>query len=180
VPINFEEDGDTLFSPRQVLKEGVAHCFEGALFAAAVLMYHGGKPILLDLKTVGSDDGHVVALFRARGLWGAISKTNHAVLRFRDPVYKSPRELAMSYFHEYFLNNGKKTLRSYATLNLQKVKRNWVTDEEDVWYVDRALDRARHEVIVRDKDAKRLRSADKIERDVGKFVVWRRKGRARK
>src|SRR3989344_3897348 len=72
------------------------------------------KPLIMDLKSGRGDDDHVVALYRSRGYWGAISKTNHAVLRYREPVYKTLRELALSYFHEYFLNNGRKTLRSFS------------------------------------------------------------------
>ncbi|MDP2593496.1 MAG: hypothetical protein Q8P52_02510, partial [bacterium] len=87
LPINFEADKDTLFSPRGVLKEKKAHCFEGALFAAAALWVNGEKPLIMDLETVEGDDNHVVALFRQGGYWGAISKTNHAVLRYREPVY---------------------------------------------------------------------------------------------
>jgi hypothetical protein len=87
---------------------------EGALLAAAILEFHGHKPLLLDLRSTNDDLDHVVALFKQFGCWGAISKTNHVVLRYREPVYKTLRELAMSYFHEYFLDNGKKTLREYS------------------------------------------------------------------
>src|SRR5690606_22648808 len=110
--INIEEDGDTSYSPRTVLKKRKAHCVEGAVLAAAILRFHGQKPLILDLETSNDDFDHVIALFNKNGYWGAISKTNHAVLRYREPVYKTIRELVMSYFHEYFLNkNGKKTLR---------------------------------------------------------------------
>ncbi|MDP3731184.1 MAG: hypothetical protein Q8R34_01670, partial [bacterium] len=98
IPANFEKRGETLMSPRRVLRENKAHCLEGAFLVAAVLWFHGEKPLLLDLKTTDCDFDHVVALFRKGGCWGAISKTNHAVLRYREPVYASPRELAMSYF----------------------------------------------------------------------------------
>lgn len=172
LPINFETTGDTLHSPRMVLQKKKAQCIEGALFASAVLWYHGNKPIILDLVTARHDDSHVVALYQKNGLWGAISKTNHAVLRFRDAVYKSPRELAMSYFHEYFLDNGKKTLRSYAVYDLRKIKRNWITDEKDLWYIDTALNKTKHIEIISDKNAKNLRKADSIERKAGKLIVW--------
>jgi len=102
-------------SPRMVLRTGKAHCMEGALLAAAILEFHGYKPLLLDLRSADDDLDHVVALFKQFGSWGAISKTNHAVLRYREPVYKTVRELALSYFHEYFLDSGKKTLREYST-----------------------------------------------------------------
>ena len=98
----------------EVLRAGKAHCMEGALLAAAILEFHGHKPLLLDLRSTSEDLDHVVALFKQNGYWGAISKTNHVVLRYREPIYGSVRELAMSYFHEYFLDNGKKTLREYS------------------------------------------------------------------
>ena len=95
-----------------------ADCLEGAIFAAAVLEFHGGKPLLLDLRTTKKpyDYDHVIAIFQMDGCFGAISKTNHSVLRYREPVYKTVRELVMSYFHEYFLKNGKKTLREYSKI----------------------------------------------------------------
>src|SRR3989344_8386310 len=89
LPINFETAGETYMSPRRVIRNQTAHCFEGALLAAAAFSYHGQKPLLLDLVTIDRDEDHVVALFRENGLWGAISKTNHPILRYRDPVYKS-------------------------------------------------------------------------------------------
>ncbi|HET8948175.1 MAG TPA: hypothetical protein VFQ07_14450, partial [Candidatus Polarisedimenticolia bacterium] len=102
IPTNFETHGQTCRSPRGVVRAGVAHCLEAALLAAAAFWFHGRPPLLLDLKARRDDFDHVVAPFLERGRWGAISKTNHAVLRWRDPVYASVRELAMSYFHEYF------------------------------------------------------------------------------
>jgi hypothetical protein len=102
---NFEDDGETCMSPRQVLLKGKAHCMEDAMFAAAALEFHGHKPLILDLRATERpyDSDHVVAVFKKFGCFGAISKTNHAVLRYREPIYKSIRELALSYFHEYFL-----------------------------------------------------------------------------
>ena len=117
---NPARDGVECRSPREVLKFGKAHCMEGALLAAAILEFHGQKPQLLDLRSTAEDLDHVVALFKKDEYWGAISKTNHVVLRYREPIYKSVRELAMSYFHEYFLDNGKKTLREYSVpINLK-------------------------------------------------------------
>ena len=99
---NFEEEGDTLKSPIMTLREGKAHCMEGALLGAYILSIHGCKPLILHLKTTKGDFDHVIALFQESGYWGALSKTNHAVLRYREPVYRNVRELVMSYFHEYF------------------------------------------------------------------------------
>lgn len=173
IPMNFERGGDTIFSPRQVLRKKRAHCFEGALFAAAAFLFHGERPRLLDLKVTRPDDHHVVCLFKKYGKWGAISKTNHAVLRYRDPVYKNPRELAMSYFHEYFLENGKKTLRSYAVFDIRRIKRNWVISEEDLWFLDRALNAARHIPILSQKEIKTLRRASRTERRALALTEWK-------
>ena len=114
LPFNYERRGTTCYSPRLVLKNKTAHCMEGAMFAAAVLEFHGARPLVMDLRSEAHDFDHVVALFKQFGKWGAISKTNHAVLRYREPVYNSIRELAMSYFHEYFDSRGRKTLREYS------------------------------------------------------------------
>ena len=101
-------------SPRRALRERAAHCMEGAMLAALALRLSGRPPLMLDLKSFHDDD-HVVAVFREGRHWGAISKTNHGVLRYREPIYKSIRELAMSYFHEYFLNDGRKTFAPFQT-----------------------------------------------------------------
>ncbi|MDR3572186.1 MAG: hypothetical protein P4L81_08470 [Candidatus Pacebacteria bacterium] len=176
LPINFETSCDTYMSPRRVLRSEIAHCFEGALFAAAALAYHGQKPLLLDLKTTPIDEDHVVALFKLNGRWGAISKTNHAVLRYRDPIYKDVRELAMSYFHEYFLPSGKKTLYSYsAPFDVSKfAPERWLTAEEDLqWLVD-ALDQSRHFPIASKKQLRALRNATKFEIETTAPVQWRK------
>lgn len=166
LPINFEKSGDTHYSPRQVLREKKAHCIEGAVFAAAALMYHGEKPLLLDLKTRFFDDEHVVALFRRNGYWGAISKTNHAVVRYRDPIYKTVRELALSYFHEYFRDrDGVKTLVSYSKpFNLRTLGTGWITSEKDLWELDDILNDLPHYPLVPKKNDKMLRKATRFER----------------
>ena len=115
--INFESSGETYMSPRRVLRAKTAHCFEGALLAATALSYHGQRPLLLDFRTIPADEDHVVALFQQNGYWGAISKTNHAILRYREPVYKSVRVLAMSFFHEYLMRDGRKSLRASPQRN---------------------------------------------------------------
>jgi len=175
LPFNFEKSGETLMSPQRVLKEKRAHCLEGALLAAAALWLQGEKPLLLDLKTHKKDQEHVVALFRRNGYWGAISKTNHAVLRYRDPIYESVRELALSYFHEYFLNsNGQKTLESYSTpFDLSTLGDAWVTDEEDLWHISKRLDRVRHFPVVPKKNQRQIRKATKVEREAGTITEWK-------
>ena len=114
---NFEKHGETCYSPRMVIKNKTAHCMEGAMLAAAVLEFHGARPWVVDLRSVKpEDDDHVIAVFKQFDCFGAISKTNHGVLRYREPVYRTLRELVMSYFNEYFLNTGQKTLREYSNL----------------------------------------------------------------
>ena len=88
VPANFTVDADTMMSPRRVLRENRAHCMEGALLAACVFALQGRRPLLLDLVSAKGDDDHVIALFQEHGRWGAVTKTNHAVLRYREPVYR--------------------------------------------------------------------------------------------
>jgi len=176
IPINFEKNGETCRSPLMVLKNNEAHCLEGALLAAAIFLYHGKKPLLLDLVTTPKDDYHTVALFKEGNYWGAISKTNHAFLRYRDPVFKSVRELAMSYFNEYFLDNGKKTLRSYSgVFNLEKFNDSWLVSKNDLWDIAEALDNSRHYKILIPAQIRRLRLADPIEIKANKLVQWKKK-----
>src|SRR4029078_4848021 len=110
---NFGLQGDSHMSPRGVLRHRMAHCTEGAMFAAACLLFHGRDAWLMDLRAIPADQDHVVCLFKKRGQWAALSKSNIVVWRWRAPIYASPRELAMSYAHEYFVPNGKKSLLSF-------------------------------------------------------------------
>lgn len=181
LPQNHEPNGDTCFSPRLVLRQGRAHCMEGAMLAAAALRLHGHRPLVLDLTATQDDQDHVVALFRQHGCWGAVSKTNHAVLRYREPIYRTVRELALSYFHEYFLqSNGKKTLRSYAgPIDLSRFdRRGWMTSLEPVWYVPEYLCCVPHRSVLSRGQAASLRRADAIERRVGDIVEWKKGKRA--
>lgn len=175
IPKNFERGGDTCMSPRMVLAERRAHCIEGAMLAAAALRLQGRPPLLLDLEAAAPDFDHVIALFRERGRWGAISKTNYAVLRWREPVYRSVRELAMSYFHEYLTDDGKKTLRAFSRpVDLSRFDRlGWMTSEEDVWYVAEFLCDVPHEKILARGQAATLRRADQVEVRAGQIVEWR-------
>jgi hypothetical protein len=173
LPINFEQYGSTCHSPRQVLQNQQAHCLEGALLAAAILQFHGYKPLLLDLRPFEPDEAHVVALFQVDHAFGAISKTNHAVLRFREPVYRNVRELVMSYFHEYFLDNGRKLLHDYAVLDLSRFNNlSWQTATEDLWYIDQYLNKTKHYKLLTAKQEQALRLADPIEIAAGKIVEW--------
>lgn len=175
LPINWEKKGDTYMSPRRVLSEKKAHCLEGALFAAAALWVHGEDPLVVDLKAVGDID-HVIAVYKRNGYWGAISKTNHSTLRFRDPVHKTIRELALSYFHEYFNDTtGKKALRSFSNpVDLRKIGTQWITRDDDLHDVALLIDSARHISIFPKKNLKFIRKADGMERKAGKLIEWKK------
>jgi len=177
IPINFEEDEkDTCISPRMVLREWKAHCIEGALLAAVALRLQGKKPLVVDLEATKKDFDHVVCVFKKNGRWGAVSKTNHAVLRYREPIYKTIRELVMSFFHEYFDDSGRKTLRSYSMpVNLSRFDRlNWVTSEKDVWEIPDYLAKVKHFPILTRSQIAGLRLADKPEIEAGKIVEWKK------
>lgn len=176
IPINFEKGRETCLSPRMVLARRRAHCMEGAMLAAAALRLQGHRPLVVDLKAADEDDDHVIAVFRQHGAWGAITKTNHAVLRYREPIYASIRELALSFFHEYFLKNGKKTLRSYSQpVDLSRFdRRGWMTSEKDVWYIPEYLDGVPHAPILSRAQLRTLRRADPIEIRAGEITAWKR------
>jgi hypothetical protein len=165
LPVNFEMSGETYMSPRRVISSNTAHCFEGAIFAASALAYHGQPPLLLDFQTLPNDVDHVVAPFKQNGYWGAISKTNHAIVRWRDPVYKTIRELAMSYFHEYLLWNGTKSLVAYsAPFDLSKYPpEKWLTTGDDLDEIAEALDDSRHFPAVPKKNRRLLRRGSQVE-----------------
>jgi hypothetical protein len=173
--INFEEKGETVYSPRMVLKCKKAHCMEGAMFAAAALEFYGHKPWVMDLRSVDGDYDHVVCVFKKFGCYGAISKTNHAVLRYREPVYKTLRELALSYFHEYFTDEGKKTLREYSDLCDLRVfdDLEWRTTPKNLFKIPKDLDKIKHFDILNKAQIRNLRTADKIEIKAGKLVEYK-------
>jgi hypothetical protein len=137
---NKEPGGATCRSPRRVLRDRTAHCMEGALFGAAALRQLGHPPLLLDLEAVRDDD-HVLAIFRVRGHWGAVAKSNYSGLRYREPVYRTLRELVMSYLEHYYNLKREKTLRGYSRpVNLTRFDSiGWMTAEEDVWAVPEYL-----------------------------------------
>lgn len=176
---NFEKEKgkkvETLKSPLFTMRARNAHCFEGALLGAYILSTHDFTPYLMHLKATKEDFDHVVAPFKLGQFWGALSKTNHAVLRYREPVYKTIRELAVSYFHEYFLNNGSKTLRQYsALLNLNTFEKNWEVFSGDLWRIDKKLDKIKHYDIIPKSNIKNLRRAEKIEIEAGKIVEYKK------
>ena len=150
--------GKTAWSPRLVLENRQAHCLEGALFAAAALRANGFPALLWDLESVRDDD-HVLAVFQVNKHWGAIGKSNFAGLRYREPVYRSLRELAMSYFDSYFNLAGERTLRAFATkpVDLKRFdSREWMTTTEDLWYIAEYLCEIPHTKVLTPAMEKRL------------------------
>ncbi len=169
---NAELEGDTCLSVSEVLRRQHAHCIEGAFVAAGALLLNGQAPLLMDMKAEGDDD-HVVALFRHRGCWGAISKSNHIWLRWRDPIYKSLRELTMSYFHEYVVQS-RKTLRSYsAAFDMRRLDPAlWLNNRGSCWEAAFALDGSRHYPLITEAQARRLRPREKMEVHAGKLLEY--------
>lgn len=150
-------------SPRWVIRKRSAHCFEGALFAAAALQFIGYQPLIIDMKSFNDDD-HVIAVFKVNEHWGAVAKSNFTSLRYREPVYRSLRELVMSYFDFYFNLNGDKSLRSYSLpLDLTIYDaRKWTTTDEDLEFIGDKLETIRHYPVINDKMIKNLNRASDI------------------
>jgi hypothetical protein len=143
--LRYDVRGAGCRSPRRVLRERTVQCMDGALFAAAALRVQGHAPLIVDLEAV-QDDDHVLAVFRERGHWGAIARSNYSGLRFREPVYQTLRELVMSYFESYFNLRREKTLRRYSRpVDLSRFDgRGWMTAQEDLWYVAEHLLTVKH------------------------------------
>ncbi len=171
--INHETGGETILAVRGVLRERHAHCIEGAMLAACALWIHGEPPLVMYLHAV-YDWAHVVTLFRRNGCWGAISKTNGPVLRWRDPIYRSLRELAMTYFHEYANRRGQKTLRAYSgALDLRRYDPSiWVGNGGDCWHMQHSLEAARHYPLITPAQERTVRYRDALERRAGKVVQY--------
>jgi hypothetical protein len=172
IPFNFEEQGETCMSARRVMENRKAHCLEGAFLACAAFLLQGRKPLILNLKVDRRDDDHVVALFKENGYWGAVSKTNHAVLRFRDPVYKNIRELAMSYFHEYFLvKGGEKTMKGFAgPINLRRYGTSWVASNEELWNAAEKIYDLPYEAAIPEGNEKYVREATRLEQKAAQLT----------
>lgn len=175
IPQNFEVGGQTCLSVREVLRQQRAMCIEGAMVAACALWVNGEPPLLFDLKAKGDYD-HVVAVYRRGRCWGAISKTNSIVLRWRDPVYRSLRELAMSYYHEYANRRHQKTLRSYSVpYDLRRMRPDeWVTNQKHCWDVGWALEAVRHFPVVTDRQLRQVRLRDTLERNSMDMIMYPR------
>lgn len=174
IPFNFEKDGETCMSPLRVVEQQKAHCIEGAMLAAYALLLQGKRPLLLNLKVKDSDVDHVVTLYKVHGLWGAISKTNHAVLRHRDPVYKTIRELAMSYFNEYFLlTTGEKTLLGYSRpISMRRFGKTWVRRKDNMWDIAEYIFDAPYTKIIPKATIPHLSPASSIEIQAATTPEW--------
>jgi len=176
IPCNHEIGGETVLSVREVLRQRRAHCIEGAMVAAAALWVNGDRPLLMHLDCDISDYPHVIAVFKRGGHWGAISKTNGAPLRYRDPIYRNLRELVLSYFHEYSNKRGHKTLRSYSTpFDMSRLPpEEWVTSEKSCWKTHDRLTERRHFALISKRQERLLAKRDKFERQASKVVEYPR------
>lgn len=165
----------TAWSPRRVLREGTSHCLEGAVFAAAALRVLGFPPLLLDLEAV-QDTDHVIAVYRIEGRWGAIAKSNFSGLRYREPVYRSIRELVMSYFEGYVNFRGERTLRAHSRpVNLASFDaRGWMTSDRDVWWIAEYLVGVPHVRLLTPAMERRLVRVDR--RALAAALVGHRRG----
>jgi len=167
---------ETCWSPRRVLRERTGHCLEGAIFAAAALRVLGYPPLLVDLESVPDDTDHVIAVFSERGRWGALAKSNYSGLRYREPVYLTLRELAMSYFEGYVDLRGRRTLRTFSRpVNLARFDRThpgWMVSERGVWWIPEYLVDIPHTRLLTRAMSRALTRADR--RSLEAAIVGRR------
>ncbi len=160
--------------PRRVLQDRKAHCYDGALFAAAALRRLGYPPLILDMHSVRDDD-HVLALYKRDGLWGAVAKSNFVGLRYREPIHRTLRELVMSYFEVFFNVHREKTLRSYTLpLNMRTFDRlDWMVRDEPMDAVAQRLDEIRHIPLLSERSIQALCLADERSYRAGMLGVNR-------
>jgi hypothetical protein len=152
---------DTAWSPRRVLEENTSHCFEGAIFAAAALRVNGYPPLIVDLEAERDTD-HVIAVYKQDGHWGAVAKSNYTGCRYREPVYRSLRELAMSYFELYFNQRRERTLRSFSKpVDLARFDQfDWMTSDRPIWFIAQYLFTIRHFPLLKPSIVRRLHRLD--------------------
>ncbi len=153
---------NSAWSPRLVLQERTAHCLEGATLAAAALRALGFPPLVWDLEAE-QDDDHVLAVYQVDGHWGAIAKSNFAGLRFREPIHRTLRELAISYFDDYYNLRGDRTLRAHAArpVNLARFDHlHWMTTEQPLWFIAEHLCGVQHLSLISSKMAQRVNRKD--------------------
>lgn len=152
---------NTAWSPRRVLDENTAHCFEGATFAAAALRANGYPPLILDLEAENDTD-HVIAIYRVGRHWGAVAKSNYTGCRYREPVYRSLRELALSYFDVYFNLRRERSLRTFSRpVNLARFDHlQWMTTDRPLWFIAEYLFDIHHYRLLAPGMEKRLHRLD--------------------
>ena len=159
-------------SPLQVMTDGQAHCLDGGIFAALALWRIGFRPLILDLVPApGMDDDHVLALFQMDGTWGALAKSNYPILRYREPVYRSLRELAMTYFEFFFSLQHEKTLRAYTRpLNLSHFQDpSWMWDEQGLKKISKRLYSLKPIPLITEKSAQLLNLSDERTYKAGTY-----------
>ena len=161
---------NTAWSPRLVMRHKTAHCLEGAIFAAAALRVNGYPPLLLDLEAVNDTD-HVIAVYQENGAWGALAASNYPGCRFRSPIHRSLRELALSYFNDYFNNRRERTLRNFSRpVNLKRFDRqHWMTRDDDVWFIAEHLCEISHTSLITPKMVKALTRVDERSYKAGTY-----------
>ena len=176
IPTNHEIDGETIHSVRSVIRHRRAHCIEGAMLAACAMWVHGRPPLVMHLDCAPSDYPHVIALFRSGTFWGAVSKTNGVALRYRDPIYRSLRELALSYFHEYTDKAGRKTLRSFTSaFDLRRIDAAlWVANGNNCQQVEDTLSGLAHYPLISSRHTQLLTRIDAFQRKVSKLSQYPR------
>jgi hypothetical protein len=175
MPINFEPQGDTCHSARTALKANCCHCIEAAFIAASALLLQGQPALLMDFQAAGDDD-HVAALFKRGKYWGAISKSNSIWLRWRDPVYASPRELAMSFFHEYVKDSKKSLRRVSRPFDIGKYDPDyWMTSAENCWSMALEIDASPHIELISKSQSRKLKPRDAFEMHAGTIKEFKPK-----
>ena len=160
--VDYDVSGKACRSPRRVLRERKVRCLDGALFAAAALRLQGHRPLVVDLEAVYDSD-HVLAVFRDGGGWGAVARSNFSGLRYREPIHRTVRELVLTYFEGYFNYRREKTLRAYSRpVDLSRFDSlAWMTAEDDLWPIARALFEVPHTPILGPRQVKRLATVDR-------------------
>jgi hypothetical protein len=160
--LDYDVRGEGCRSPRRVLRERKVQCMDGALFAAAALRLQGHPPLLVDLEGVWDSD-HVLAVFRLDGGWGSIARSNYSGLRYREPIHRTIRELALSYVESYFNLRRQKTLRRYSVpVDLRRFDpRGWMTAEDDLWDIPEHLVGIRHFRLLTRAQERRLATVDR-------------------
>lgn len=166
--LDYDVNGSACRSPRRVLRERRVQCLDGALLAAAALRLQGHRPLIMDLEAERDQD-HVIAVFRRHGHWGAIARSNYSGLRFREPVFRTLRELALSYFELYFNLRREKTLRRYSVaVDLSRFDDcQWMTAEDDQWEIAAHLVDVRHYDLLTPATARDLGPVDQRLFDAG-------------